>query len=637
LLEAQLANNPNSNSQDILAFGISFHQDSFCQNLINLAVNNNCINIINILFSETDRFTDKYINQDNIVGITKLAISANNLHLLDAILTKHPDILSMVTNENTSHLLHSAVKANNTYMVYSLIDAKDDLNKLDYTGENALHIAIEQSNCNLVEMLIHAGADLNKPNSANISPLQLAMNHGNDTVVKILIGYGANIEPSLLHYVTEQNNQEIAELMITAYASHNSNNDFYSNLLLAAATNNNHHLVTLLLQYNANPYQLNLNQQSILHIAAQKNNLDMMTTCLKYNYNLNQYDIFKHTPLSIAIVNSSLRIITMLLNAGANPFTIHNNKQNLLHIAIMHSNIPAAHMMINLGITLNQCDNNGNEPINLAIIYNKFDMLRIFIDIQKKLNLINIFQLNNLLVTAIKLNTYNLNIINLLLISGANLTGHYASIDPLTVAVTHNNTLAAQMFLNKTKSILTYKRSKKLRELLFIASKNRCYDMTQLLICYGAPTPSLQKLININIKSIDIIKLCIESGADIYSHNKNNKNLIEQLLAKKYFWLIKYFITQGKYLLEIKNSLSNYNKKICYYCNQEAYKEIKVEANKYAFKTVLFCFKNKLNNTIPEELIIEINKFHPYLITKQATTLETLTRTPYIQQHRPNS
>lgn len=61
-------------------------------------------------------------------------------------------------------------------------------------GEMALHIATEQEHQDLVEVLLQAGAHVNVVDRDNRTPLMLAARVGQVSLVSLLLKYGAHLD-----------------------------------------------------------------------------------------------------------------------------------------------------------------------------------------------------------------------------------------------------------------------------------------------------------------------------------------------------------------------------------------------------------------------------------------------------------
>src|ERR1039458_4065848 len=75
--------------------------------------------------------------------------------------------------------LVDAVRSGNTAAVRSLIASKVNVNAPSADSSTPLHWAVEQDDFELANMLIDAGADVNAKTRYNITPLALACTNGN--------------------------------------------------------------------------------------------------------------------------------------------------------------------------------------------------------------------------------------------------------------------------------------------------------------------------------------------------------------------------------------------------------------------------------------------------------------------------
>ncbi|KAF2993193.1 hypothetical protein E8E14_000826 [Neopestalotiopsis sp. 37M] len=94
---------------------------------------------------------------------------------------------------NSSILLHVAVRNGARGIVSSLIDAGADVNWIDATGSSPVHIAVETRQPGVLELLVNNGANINARNSAYMTPLELAVRAHDEQTVNYLLSSGAEL------------------------------------------------------------------------------------------------------------------------------------------------------------------------------------------------------------------------------------------------------------------------------------------------------------------------------------------------------------------------------------------------------------------------------------------------------------
>ncbi|KAF7523226.1 hypothetical protein G7054_g11841 [Neopestalotiopsis clavispora] len=94
---------------------------------------------------------------------------------------------------NSSILLHVAVRNGARGIVSSLIDAGADVDWIDATGSSPVHIAVETRQPGVLELLVNNGANINARNSAYMTPLELAVRAHDEQTVNYLLSSGAEL------------------------------------------------------------------------------------------------------------------------------------------------------------------------------------------------------------------------------------------------------------------------------------------------------------------------------------------------------------------------------------------------------------------------------------------------------------
>ncbi len=99
------------------------------------------------------------------------------------------------------------------------------------------------------------------------------------------------------------------------------NNDLSQALFYAAQLNNDANVIEFLLQNKANPNYQNNNcdKQTPLMTASHNNKIKNVEVLLQYNDDINQSDINNDTALSLAVAIKDESIVKLLLKSGANP------------------------------------------------------------------------------------------------------------------------------------------------------------------------------------------------------------------------------------------------------------------------------------------------------------------------------
>lgn len=148
--------------------------------------------------------------------------------------------------------------------------------------------------------------------------------------------------------------------------------------------------VIKLLSPISNTNTKNLKGNTPLHYAVDTDMIEIVKLIINNN-NTNITNETGETPLHSACKKTSGKIVELLLSNNANPnFQEYNYQRTPVHYACMYGNQKIIQKLIKYKCDLNIQDFDGNTPIHLCIKYDKFDLVKIILESDTKINL-NLF------------------------------------------------------------------------------------------------------------------------------------------------------------------------------------------------------------------------------------------------------
>ena len=220
------------------------------------------------------------INDDNLW---------NNIEKIET----EKEVLDLINNcSDLDYLLENAMLQRNKFLVKALIKKGANVN---YYGN--LSYVIEEIRCpQILKLLIDRGANVNEeyPDSDGFGvtyPLDCAILDPSTQQLKILLDNGAKVNPpktlkfgcSTLHYAVLKHHFDAVELLLQFGANVHALNDFHETPLHIAARKINGAQVTkLLLEYDSNPCQKDVDGENPVEGSFKYNKLHMMKIILKH-------------------------------------------------------------------------------------------------------------------------------------------------------------------------------------------------------------------------------------------------------------------------------------------------------------------------------------------------------------------
>jgi len=359
----------SKNNKGIVEKLINYGADVKQKGIVSHALSN--VEILALLIEHGADINDSYVNWSSPIH------NATNLTLLDSadLLLKHGANINDQNNLSKRTPLQNAAQYGNELSVKWLLDHGADVNLVDISGQNAFVIgASYKANANILKMLLDHGSNL--PLEQVLKITQGACRAGNLDALVFLVSKEVNLDSdacytalayvsspnqdlmkwlssrskikniqveneSMLHVAVENNNLEIAKLLIASGADVNLKgingrpplDRAISHISDTTNKADYKEMITLLASHGAD-FDIKYGQQqtTALHelvkgigcvdtgkeFQAQCNNLtETVELLIESGADVNAFDINSNTPLHFAAILNSIVLIEVLVNHGA--------------------------------------------------------------------------------------------------------------------------------------------------------------------------------------------------------------------------------------------------------------------------------------------------------------------------------
>ena len=318
---------------------------------------------------------------------------------------KGADINAVIDDDGTTILMTAIHYIYNSEIIAEFIKAGANVNAIDKYCNSALLIAaMNNPNPLITRELIQAGADINardRRNNSTILMLAVQKNE-NPFVIQELINAGADVNAknydgrTALMFATQNRSPKIARYLVKAGADVEAK-DFLNHNALGYAYNSENDEMREFFRWLYDPFYKvdwgNISPNEILRL------LEEIEIFHAGKYSRSDYNFYFHynitEPLIEAIANSNISVVSVLLSSGL----FNDTLNEALETAITYDNYNAAFMLLKFGADVDYNVTYSIDNKNVYCVYNiKMPLL----------------------MWAIMYPTSKIEIINLLLDSGAN-------------------------------------------------------------------------------------------------------------------------------------------------------------------------------------------------------------------------
>ena len=273
--------------------------------------------------------------------------------------------------------LHQAAKWGDPNIVKLLIEKGADVNAVDQYGNTPLHSAVEVVKTygqeDIVRLLLAAGAKAKVlvKDKSGFNPLEVALSTGNETIARLLLeAVDLKARDTLLHRAIRKYDVKMVKLLIGHGADIDAK-DGQGNTPLDIAINyiHNKEIIDLLIAKGA--HKTEGKELENIPIISQDEFLQNLKKDVAEGQDINQGDAAGRTPLHTASRYGYKEVVEFLLSKGANPNVADKMGFTALHFAVMHSQVEVAKVLIEHGADVNAKDNdNSFTPLHFAVMAN---------------------------------------------------------------------------------------------------------------------------------------------------------------------------------------------------------------------------------------------------------------------------
>jgi ankyrin repeat protein len=236
---------------------------------------------------------DAVINLKNKAGETPLTLSLKK---------GNPEIIQMVVrrakaslrnDQGEAPLMLAIERFDDLFLLQTLIDKGADVNRLT-NGITPIARATAKNDVQTVALLLRNGADPSIPSTKGELPLLTAVQNNYDVIAGIL-----------LHKSTQPTEDA------------NWKTQIGETLLNIAAAQGNTRIVSILLEYGADPAAVDYLENTALHIAAENGYTDMARRLIEKGAPADQMNIMGTTPIMAAAQNQHEALAELFAEQGA--------------------------------------------------------------------------------------------------------------------------------------------------------------------------------------------------------------------------------------------------------------------------------------------------------------------------------
>lgn len=391
-----------------LEFAIRFSNYDFAKFLIKKGAKVNSTNI------------DLYLN-------LLIAVKANNLDSVQLLLENGADINAMYHDNN--NILHVATVSNADIQIVKLLLEKGiDVNSINTFDESPLYLSVEQWNNEIAKLLLENGANANIKALYKVdeirTPLMKAADANNIECCILLIEYNAdryitnNKGQSALDVAIKKNNTIIADIienydkfkikyaaflafeklnyielpsLIQKQEDINLKYKFDWTLLHYAVLHNDIYLVNLLLQLNADPNALNIQNESPLFLSAEFLRFDIFNILIENGADptiKNEYgttiggQVRYNIPVIMeAVSQNNYKAVKILLEHGADANATMEDETTPLMIAALNKkdSYEIVSLLIEKGANVNACNKTGSTALFYSAYKGKTEVVKLLL------------------------------------------------------------------------------------------------------------------------------------------------------------------------------------------------------------------------------------------------------------------
>lgn len=211
-----------------------------------------------------------------------------------------------------------------------------------------------------------------------LTPLQYAVMYSDKVeVVKQLIESGADIgivtaNGSSLVHLAVLNSIPMTKYVLSLGLDINSTDDIgLTPLHHAIVYSNSVEMVCFLIESGADIKNMTLNGKNLLHLAVINRDISVVKFVISLGLDIDSVDEMGWTPLHCAVrSNENVDVVKLLVESGADIQAVTEDGKTLCHLAVINS-ISMTKYVLSLGLDINSMDIEGLSPLHYVVGYNE--------------------------------------------------------------------------------------------------------------------------------------------------------------------------------------------------------------------------------------------------------------------------
>jgi len=316
--------------------------------------------------------------------------------------------------------LNALKKLSNTAKV-SRYDTRVDLSDIDpYT---ALKLASFDGQTNSLIQILPMIRDINRPlDDIGNTALMIACEQNNYDIAKLLLANHTdirrknNLQQTALHFAAKNDSKKLLSLLFSYKLEINAQDKDGKTPLIEAIAHKKLASTRQLIEQGANINLGDFHQRSPLVYAVNANNLEIVELLLKSEVDTDVRDKSNYSVLQYAITLNSDDITSLLLDNNVDTDLALKNGGNVFHFAIAKNKIKVLQLLLKKKINVYKKDAQGWTPLMRAVAKNNLAILPRLIEVSHSVNEKNMYG-ETALIIAVKSNC--LTCVKLLMNSGA--------------------------------------------------------------------------------------------------------------------------------------------------------------------------------------------------------------------------
>ncbi|HBL98520.1 TPA: hypothetical protein DDZ86_02660 [Candidatus Dependentiae bacterium] len=273
-------------------------------------------------------------------------------------------------DENGDTLFHLACEKGLIELVKIITEKKAPVvvNIYDWTP---LHYACAEGFAGIVELLIKKGASVNAIDMDGWTPLHYACVGGHVEVVKLLINNGADF------YVKNSDSKTPLDLLITKGTPQGR---IELCRLLIEKNKDSVELSKIFMKSKIDLNAKDENGYTLLHSACKTGSIDVVKFLVEKGVILDSSDIYNWTPLHHACSAGFTDIVKLLVGSGASVNVKDIDGWTPLHVACREGFTDIAKYLIDNGANVCEKDTGNNTPLHHACYFNFPEIIKLLVE-----------------------------------------------------------------------------------------------------------------------------------------------------------------------------------------------------------------------------------------------------------------